>query len=110
MKLSTLGSTLSSTVGSETKDFRKEFEHPELDGALSGGKDSGELVTPVSGPNPALKEMPGPTVSGPTGPRHPDFMYQKSYMGEGNSEMQGKPMTDIPLNDFKRDAAHITTA
>lgn len=107
MKLSQVGNTLSSTENSETADFKREFAHPELGDALKGTRDSGELVAPVSGPNMKLKEEPGPTVSGPTGPRQPDFQYQSSYMGEGNKEMQGKPVTDIPLNGFSREPAHI---
>jgi len=107
MKLSQTGKTLSSTANSETRDFRNAFAHPELGGALSGVKDSGEIVTPVSAPNPAVKEMPGPTVSGPTGPREPDFQYRSSYMATGNMEFQGKPLNDIPLNDFKREPAKI---
>lgn len=109
MKLSQVGSTLSSTENSETSDFKKEFSHPELGNALVGVKGDGEIVTPVSAPNPRLKVEPGPTVSGPTGEREPDFQYSSSYMGEGNKEMQGKSMTDVPLNSFKDENAHITT-
>lgn len=107
MKLSTLGNTLSSTEHSETADFKREFAHPELGDALKGVRESGTLVAPVSGPNPKLKTEPGPTVSGPTGSREPNFQYQSSYMGSGNKEMQGEPVVDVPLNGFKREPAHV---
>ena len=87
--------------------FTKEFEHPEMKGSMVGGKDYGEIITPVSGPNKPLQVEGGPQVHEPSGTPVPYFQYKPSYMGEGNAELQGKEIKDIPLNDLERGPAHI---
>ncbi len=110
MKLSQTGTTLSSTQGAEDAGFRKEFAHPEMKNSMAGGKDSGELITPVSGPNPATKQVTGPVGTSGVPPMvgRGEFQLTASYEGPGNAEMQGKPMADKPLNDFSRGDAKIT--
>ena len=109
MKLPTSGTGLTSTQLNDP-GFRKEFAHPEMNESMKGGKDSGEIVTPVSAPNPAVKQMTGPVGTSGVPPMvgGGEFQYQASYQGPGNEEMQGKPLQDIPLNEFKREGAHIT--